>query len=84
MNKEEIKCKHCGEPIGEITEYGGKHGWTHHYDDGPDAYSYCKCCCLACEAWKTGGQAAYGAVVLISELEGCCDGEEAEPENSNA
>ena len=41
--REPFVCKHCGEPIGEITDpWGGKHGWTHHYEDGPDAYTFCK------------------------------------------
>lgn len=37
------RCRHCGKPIGQITDpWGGKHGWLHNYEDGPDAYTFCK------------------------------------------
>lgn len=35
-------CRHCGEPIAPVIDpWGGEHGWIHHVDDGPDAYTQC-------------------------------------------
>jgi len=57
------RCQHCGVSIGQVVDpWGGKHGWTHCIDDGPDAYVYCGddfgteaepyhgevCCCYYC------------------------------------
>lgn len=63
-------CRHCGVPVGQIEDpWGGKHGWKHHYDAGPDAYVFCLCKCEGC----TTDSPNY---VL------CCDGEQAEPDPS--
>jgi hypothetical protein len=54
-------------PVGEVTDpWGGKHGWIHRYEDGPDAYTSCRCKCADCYQPLGAGP--------------CIDGEEAEPE----
>jgi len=64
-----MNCRFCNEPIGEIVDsWGGKHGFTHRLEDGPDAYTFCKCHCLHC--------VPEGAFVRHAE---CCDGKDAEP-----
>ena len=36
-------CRHCGHQVMPILDpWGGQHGFIHHADDGPDAYTYCK------------------------------------------
>jgi hypothetical protein len=40
----ELRCKHCGKPIGHPTDdpvYAEMSGWVHNPEDGPDAYEYC-------------------------------------------
>jgi len=40
----QLTCAYCGEPIGYATDdpaYQAMAGWTHHPEDGPDAYVYC-------------------------------------------
>jgi hypothetical protein len=62
-------CRHCGAEIGKWTDpWGGHPEWMHAPDDGPDAYSYCRCKCAECKPLSVK-PAAYA----------CCDGQEAEP-----
>jgi len=38
-----VNRKHCGVPVGEVIDHwGGKHGWIHRLEDGPDAYIFCR------------------------------------------
>jgi hypothetical protein len=37
-----MNCKYCQRPVGEVTDCdGGKHGWTHDHQAGPDSFDYC-------------------------------------------
>lgn len=62
-------CEHCGVEIGLWTDPWGEHPeWMHAPDDGPDAYSSCRCDCGTCSEADDEPNTA-----------NCCDGEEAEP-----
>ena len=66
-------CKHCGEEIGLWWEdYPGFLEWMHAPDDGPDAYSLCKCHCFECDPRRRG----------YTDGRLCIDGKEAEPKES--
>jgi len=37
-----MNCLYCQRPIGEVTDCdGGKHGWRHDHQSGPDAFAFC-------------------------------------------
>jgi len=75
-----MNCKHCNEPIGKTPGWRGEFDYIHHPDDGMDAYSFCRCKCVACMAYEQiDGQKSYDEVMQSTPCI-CVDGEEAEAE----